>query len=65
MALQLRVEGQSPYSFLSTAHLLAGTQSINHTFNSATCNPVALRQLKCLDAGSLVSSFCILCCTEQ
>ena len=31
MALQLHAEGRSHYSFLFTARLLAGTQSINHT----------------------------------
>ncbi len=65
MALQLHAEGQSHYSFLFTARLLAGTHSINRTCNLATCNSVALRQLKYLDAGSVISSFRILSCREH
>ncbi len=65
MALQLRAEGQSHYSFLFTARLLAGTHSISRACNLATCNSVAVRQLKYLDAGSVVSSFRILCCREH
>ncbi len=65
MVLQLHAEGQSHYSFPFTACLLAGTHSINDTFVLATFNSVALRQLKYLYAGSLVSSFCTLCCREH
>ena len=65
MALQLHAEGRSHYSFLFTARLLAGTHSINRTFNLATCNSVAFCQLKYLDAGSLFSSFCLLCSLQQ
>lgn len=42
-----------------------GRYAFHQSHNLATCNSGALHQLRYLDAGSLVSSFRIMCCREH